>query len=329
MPSHRVPGSARSRAAASAVTFEIVPPLVNAPAAAGKPTNSLTHRTAWSSTWDAAPAHTARLTSKHDASRSPSTPISSPDEPTKAKKRGRGWAIDMSSSCAASSSAASALDPFSGKRRAEQLVEPLVDVRLAGPRAVEALPGAGHDRGGALERLLARRVEAERRELGSGTHRRELVPEQTSGPHAAVAARRRRAPRRALPCRRGRLGSRPRLPTPPRPRPSRPPRTSAARCPSTSTEAVRALRRRPRSRRRRARLCRSPCPSAETGSARTARASTTTRSPTAYTLSSPGTRSASSTSSGRAASATSSPGGRRGRPPVAASTRSAASEPPL
>ncbi len=46
MPSRREPGSARSRAAASAVTFEIVPPLVKAPAAAGKPTNSLTHRTA-------------------------------------------------------------------------------------------------------------------------------------------------------------------------------------------------------------------------------------------------------------------------------------------
>ena len=34
-PSRRTPGSARSRAAASAVRFEIVPPLVNAPAAGG------------------------------------------------------------------------------------------------------------------------------------------------------------------------------------------------------------------------------------------------------------------------------------------------------
>ncbi len=35
-----------SRAAASAVMFETVPPLVNAPAAAGNPTNSATQRTA-------------------------------------------------------------------------------------------------------------------------------------------------------------------------------------------------------------------------------------------------------------------------------------------
>ena len=43
----RAPGSACSRAAASAVTLLIVPPLVNAPIVAGKPTNSLTQRTAW------------------------------------------------------------------------------------------------------------------------------------------------------------------------------------------------------------------------------------------------------------------------------------------
>src|SRR6187200_3447565 len=160
MPSRRDPGSARSRAAASAVTFEIVPPLVNAPAAAGNPTNSLTQRTAWSSTSDAAPAQTARLTSKHDASRSPSTPISRPDEPTKAKKRERGWRARA----------------VPGERRAEQCVEPLVDVRLARACAVEALPRARDDCRRALQRLLAAGVEAERRKVGRGAHRRVVVP---------------------------------------------------------------------------------------------------------------------------------------------------------
>ncbi len=42
----RAPGSDCSRAAASAVTLLIVPPLVNAPIVAGKPMNSLTQRTA-------------------------------------------------------------------------------------------------------------------------------------------------------------------------------------------------------------------------------------------------------------------------------------------
>ncbi len=65
--------------------FDTVPPLVKAPAAAGKPTNSATQRTAWSSISVAAAAHTARFASKHEARRSPSTPISSPDEATNAK----------------------------------------------------------------------------------------------------------------------------------------------------------------------------------------------------------------------------------------------------
>ena len=56
-------GTARSRAAVSAVRFEMVPPLVNEPASAGKPTSSPAQRTAWSSTSEAAPAQTARLTS--------------------------------------------------------------------------------------------------------------------------------------------------------------------------------------------------------------------------------------------------------------------------
>ena len=67
--------------------------------------------------------------------------------------------------------------PVPGERRAEQCVEPLVDVRLAGPCAVEALPRARDDRRRALQRLLAAGVEAERRKLGRGAHRRVVVPE--------------------------------------------------------------------------------------------------------------------------------------------------------
>ena len=172
MPQRREPGSARSRAAASAVTFEIVPPLVNAPAAAGKPMNSLTQRTACSSTSDAAPAHSARFTSKHEARRSPSTPISSPDEPTNAKNRGRGCAIETSRMRAASSSAPSALEPSAGKRGAKQLAQAARRRRAARAGAWSKLRhGVGDDRRGAFERLLAGRVEAQRRELGRGAHR--------------------------------------------------------------------------------------------------------------------------------------------------------------
>ncbi len=84
-PRWRDPGTARSRAAVSAVRFETVPPLVNEPASPGKPTNSPAQRTACSSTSEAAPAQTARLTSKQAASASAITPISSPEEPMKAK----------------------------------------------------------------------------------------------------------------------------------------------------------------------------------------------------------------------------------------------------
>ena len=85
MPCSRAPGSARSRAAASAVRLLIVPPLVNAPPPTGKPISSPTQRTACSSISLAAPAYTARLMSKQDASASPTTPIGRPDEPTNAK----------------------------------------------------------------------------------------------------------------------------------------------------------------------------------------------------------------------------------------------------
>ena len=47
------------------------------------------------------------------------------------------------------------------QRRLEQRLEPIVDRRLARARVVEAPPCLGDDLGGALERLLARDVEAE------------------------------------------------------------------------------------------------------------------------------------------------------------------------
>ena len=62
-PSTRQPGRARSRATSSPVRLEIMPPLVNAPSAQWKPTNSATQSTAWASTRSAARAVTARLTS--------------------------------------------------------------------------------------------------------------------------------------------------------------------------------------------------------------------------------------------------------------------------
>ena len=54
-PRRREPGTARSRAAASAVMFETVPPLVTAPARPGKPTNSPTQRSTSRSIAVAAP----------------------------------------------------------------------------------------------------------------------------------------------------------------------------------------------------------------------------------------------------------------------------------
>ena len=62
-PSVRAPGSARSRAASSAVRLETIPPLVNAPSAKGNPTKSASQRSACSSTRSAPPALVARLVS--------------------------------------------------------------------------------------------------------------------------------------------------------------------------------------------------------------------------------------------------------------------------
>src|SRR5919198_999833 len=97
MPSNRTLGSAYSRAAASALVFEIVPPLVKAPAAElGSPMNSAAHRTACFSISVAARASPARLMSYAEAIASPITPIGRPLEPMNAKYLGRGWAIDSS-----------------------------------------------------------------------------------------------------------------------------------------------------------------------------------------------------------------------------------------
>src|SRR5215216_4049362 len=62
-PSTRHPGSARSRAARSAVRVEVMPPLVNAPSANGKPTKPAIQRRVCSSTRSAPPAATARFAS--------------------------------------------------------------------------------------------------------------------------------------------------------------------------------------------------------------------------------------------------------------------------
>ena len=149
------------------MTFDTVPPLVNAPASASNPTSSPTQRTACSSTSVAAAAHAARLTSKQEASRSPRTPISSPDEPTKAKNRGRGCARLRSSTVAASSRTSKAGVGSSGKPLLDEAAHEIVDRRLPGPEVVEAAPGIGDDRGGAVEQLFARRVEAERSVSGA------------------------------------------------------------------------------------------------------------------------------------------------------------------
>ena len=55
MPVERLPGIARSRAAASAVMLLIVPPLVNEPAAAGKPRKAASQSMACRSSWVARP----------------------------------------------------------------------------------------------------------------------------------------------------------------------------------------------------------------------------------------------------------------------------------
>ena len=67
--------------------------------------------------------------------------------------------------------------PLLGERRTQEGVEAAVEVRLARAGTVEAAPCPRHDRRRPLERLLARRVEAERRELRRGGHRRVVVPE--------------------------------------------------------------------------------------------------------------------------------------------------------
>ena len=62
-PRTRVPGNARSRAASSALRFEVMPPLVKAPWRCGTPMSWATQAIACSSTSSAPPALEARFTS--------------------------------------------------------------------------------------------------------------------------------------------------------------------------------------------------------------------------------------------------------------------------
>ena len=227
------------------------------------------------------------------------TPISSPDEPTNAKNRGRGCAIETSRTLAASSSAASTLDPSPGS--ASRGVPP-------GARRCAARRGAP-GRSSATPRSRSRprgRVPPRVRRRGEATVRRtwrssaaESRCRRARGPRAAGGARRPRAPQRAR-----------------RPRPAR----SAGLSSSTHSTAASAQ---PTS----ANVCapmsvhqygsrssspstpaiasaaRSPVPIAMSQCGKRIgpkRAwGTTIRSPTAWTCSYPGTRSAESTSNGR------------------------------
>ena len=126
-------------------------------AGAGKPINSPTQRTAWSSTSVAAPAQTARLTSKQAARGSPMTPISSPDEPTNAKKRGRGCAIECRGpGCVVEGAKATSRprEPAPSSPRSRP------SIGLARAEPVEAPPGARRRSPRRAQHLLARGVEA-------------------------------------------------------------------------------------------------------------------------------------------------------------------------
>ena len=95
-----------------------------------------------------------------------------PGRADEGEEPGSRCAIDESSRCAASSSAAIALDAPSGSAARRSSSSRPSTSGWPG-RAVEAPPGAGDDRGGALERLVARGVEPQRGELGGGAHPRE------------------------------------------------------------------------------------------------------------------------------------------------------------
>ena len=80
-PSLRLSGTARVRAAISAVRLEVIPPLVNVPPATGNPTNSPIQRKACCSTRNAAADSAAMLTSCEAANASASTADSRPEDP--------------------------------------------------------------------------------------------------------------------------------------------------------------------------------------------------------------------------------------------------------
>ena len=160
--------------------FDTVPPLVNAPAAAGKPTNSATQRTAWSSISVAAAAHTARFASKQDASRSPMHADLEPGGGDEREESRPGLGDRLVKPAAGVFEHLEHAGRRFGQRRREQLLEPVVDRRLRRAGVIEAAPALGDDLGRALESLLTRDVEAKAHEgrIGiSATRRSSAVTE--------------------------------------------------------------------------------------------------------------------------------------------------------
>ncbi len=96
------------------------------------------------------------MTSWEAISASPSTPISRPEPPIQAKKRGRAWVSDTSSTAAAASSAAAASAGPSGSASAQQREVSLGRQRLIRASGVERAPRLEDQRRGVLEHLLSR-----------------------------------------------------------------------------------------------------------------------------------------------------------------------------
>ena len=101
------------------------------------------------------------------------TPISRPDEPMKAKYRGRGWAMLSSRARAASAIAVAVALAACRQALPQEHGKLAVERRLPDPEAVEAPPGLGDDRRRAGEGLLATDVESEH---GSRSGRLRLDP---------------------------------------------------------------------------------------------------------------------------------------------------------
>ena len=107
----------------------------------------------------AAPAYTARLGSKHDASASPITPISSPEEPTNAKYRGARLSDALVQDPRGVLQNAGGRRGVGGQRCQKQRAHGGIDLRLLGAGVVESPPRFRDQPHGVGEHLLARRIE--------------------------------------------------------------------------------------------------------------------------------------------------------------------------